>query len=144
MLLSQHNDVFVGCRIRSPSGAWQMPQGGIDDGEEPLAAALRELREEIGTDNVQVLEESKSWLRYELPPELIGKAWQGRWRGQLQKWFAMRYLGDDANIHIATEHAEFSAWRWASAAELPSLIVSFKRQVYLDVLEHFRTVGFAN
>ena len=118
-----------------------MPQGGIDDGEEPLAAALRELREEIGTDNVELLAESKGWLRYELPPELIGKAWQGRWRGQQQKWFAMRYLGRDADINIATEHPEFSAWRWIAASDLPNLIVFFKRQVYVNVLEQFGTVG---
>lgn len=143
MLLDRHDDVFVGRRTRTPGDAWQMPQGGIDDGEAPLTAALRELREEIGTDNVRVLAESKTWLRYDLPPELIGKTWQGQWRGQQQKWFAMRYLGCDAEINIATEHPEFSAWRWVSTSELPSLIVSFKRQVYLDVLRQFRTVGLA-
>jgi len=143
MLLNQHDDIFVGRRTRTPGGTWQMPQGGIDDGEKPLAAALRELREETGTDNIQVLAESETWLRYELPPDLIGKAWQGRWRGQQQKWFAMRYLGRDADINIATEHPEFSAWRWVPAPGLPNLIVSFKRQVYLDVLEQFRTVGSA-
>ncbi len=141
MLLNRHDRVLVGRRARIPNDAWQMPQGGIDEGEQPIAAALRELREEIGTDHVEVLAESNTWLRYELPPSQIGKAWKGRWRGQQQKWFAMRFLGGDAEINVATEHPEFSAWRWVSAAELPNLIVSFKRQVYLDVLHQFR--GFA-
>jgi len=141
MLLNEHDRVFVGRRIRVVGKAWQMPQGGIDDSEDPLVAALRELREEIGTDNVEVLAESDTWLRYELPPALIGKAWQGRWRGQQQKWFAMRYLGCDTDINIATKHQEFSAWRWVAASELPEMIVSFKRQIYLDVLEQFRTIG---
>ncbi len=144
MLLNRHDRVLVGRRTRTPDEAWQMPQGGIDEGEEPIAAALRELREEIGTDHVEVLAESNNWLRYELPPSLIGKAWKGRWRGQQQKWFAMRYLGDDAEINIATEHPEFSAWRWVSPAELPNLIVSFKRQVYLDVLHQFRSFAPTN
>jgi putative (di)nucleoside polyphosphate hydrolase len=142
MLLNRHDRVFVGRRARTPGEeAWQMPQGGIDDGEEPVAAALRELREEVGTDLVEVLAESNVWLRYELPPDLVGKAWKGRWRGQQQKWFAMRFLGCDTDINIATEHPEFSGWRWVSAAELPNLIVSFKRQVYRDVLREFRHIA---
>ena len=141
MLLNQRDGVFVGRRIRTPGDAWQMPQGGIEEGEAPLTAALRELREEVGTDDVQVLAESKTWLRYELPQELIGKAWQGRWRGQQQKWFMMRYLGHDSGINVATEQPEFFAWRWVSASELPDLIVSFKRQVYLEVLRQFAPVA---
>ena len=141
MLLNQHDQVFLARRAKTPDGTWQMPQGCIDDGEEALAAALRGLREQIGADNVEVLAESKTWLRYELPPRLIGKAWQGRWRGQQQKWFVMRYLGSDADINITTEHPKFSAWCWVSASELPNLIASFKRQIYLDVLEQFRTFG---
>lgn len=144
MLLNRNNRVLVGRRTRTPHEAWQMPQGGIDEGEAPIAAALRELREEIGTDHVEVLAESNTWLRYELPSSLIGKAWKGRWRGQQQKWFAMRFLGCDADINVATKHPEFSAWRWVSAAELPNLIVSFKRQVYLDVLRQFRSVTRAS
>jgi putative (di)nucleoside polyphosphate hydrolase len=138
MLLNRYDHVFVGRRTRTPGEAWQMPQGGIDDGEDARTAALRELREEIGTENVEILAEGTSWLRYELPPELIGKAWNGRWRGQQQKWFAMRFLGSDSEINIATEHPEFSAWRWVPASDLPDLIVTFKRQLYLDVLEQLR------
>jgi putative (di)nucleoside polyphosphate hydrolase len=140
MLLNACNEVFVGQRVRSPSGAWQMPQGGIDADEEPRAAALRELREEIGTDNVEVLAESRGWLRYDLPVDVAGKAWDGRWRGQQQKWFAMRFLGADADINVATEHPEFSAWRWVPTDRLSELIVSFKRQVYLDVLQQFQDI----
>ena len=143
MLLNFRDEVLVGRRARTPGEAWQMPQGGISEGEQPLVAALRELGEEIGTDNVEVLAESDVWLRYELPPELIGKAWQGRWRGQQQKWFAMRFLGADDEINIATEHPEFSAWRWVSATELPNLIVSFKRQLYFDVLQQFESISVA-
>jgi putative (di)nucleoside polyphosphate hydrolase len=143
MLLNLHDEIFVGRRTGTLGEAWQMPQGGICEGEQPLKAALRELREEIGVDNVEVLAESDVWLRYELPPELIGKAWQGRWRGQQQKWFAMRFLGAEDEVNIATEHPEFSAWRWVPAAELPNLIVSFKRQLYLDVLRQFQTISAA-
>jgi putative (di)nucleoside polyphosphate hydrolase len=143
MLLNQRGEVFVGRRIDVPDEAWQMPQGGIDEGEEPRAAALRELREEIGTDDVEVLAESRGWLRYDLPDNFVGKAWGGRWRGQQQKWFAMRFLGTDADINIATEHPEFSAWRWVSPTHLPELIVMFKRQLYLEVLQQFQDIRIA-
>lgn len=143
MLLNPRNEVFVGQRAGIAGDAWQMPQGGIDEGEEPRAAALRELREEIGTDNVKVLAESQGWLRYDLPDDLVGKAWGGRWRGQQQRWFAMRFLGSDADINIMTDHPEFSAWRWVSPQYLPELIVAFKRQLYLDVLRQFQAVQTA-
>lgn len=138
MLLNARGEVFVGRRIRGADDAWQMPQGGIEPGEPPRAAALRELREEIGTDNVEVLAESRGWLRYELPAELVGQAWDGRWQGQQHKWFAMRFLGSDADVNLATEHPEFSAWRWVPADALSGLIVAFKRQVYVEVLRQFR------
>ena len=140
MLLNRSNQVFVGQRIWALGEAWQMPQGGIDEGERPAAAALRELREEIGTDNVELLGSTKEWLRYDLPPDLVGTIWGGKWRGQQQKWFAARFKGSDAEINIATEHPEFSAWQWISADQLPELIVSFKRQLYAEIVREFRAV----
>jgi putative (di)nucleoside polyphosphate hydrolase len=136
MLLNPDNRVFVAQRRDLP-GAWQMPQGGIDPGEEPRQAAFRELAEEIGTANAEVIAESAQWLRYDLPPELVGRVWGGRYRGQAQKWFAMRFLGRDAEINLETEHPEFDAWQWVPAADLPRLIVPFKRQLYLDILAEF-------
>jgi putative (di)nucleoside polyphosphate hydrolase len=136
MLLNPDNRVFVAQRRDMP-GAWQMPQGGIDPGEEPRQAAFRELAEEIGTANAEVIAESAQWLRYDLPPELVGRVWGGRYRGQAQKWFAMRFRGRDAEINLETEHPEFDAWQWIPAADLPRLIVPFKRQLYLDILAEF-------
>lgn len=137
MLLNSRGHVLVGHRIDIPGDTWQMPQGGIETGENPRAAALRELREEIGTDAVEIVAESDGWLRYELPTELHGKAWHGRWRGQQQKWFVMSFLGQDNEINIATETPEFDAWKWVPVHQLPELVISFKRQVYLDLLAEF-------
>lgn len=133
LLLDPTNRVFVAQRIDTP-GAWQMPQGGIDAGEDPRDAAFRELEEEIGTGNAEILGETTGWLRYDLPPELVGKVWGGAWRGQAQKWFAMRFLGRDADINLATAHPEFDAWKWVQPSDLLRLIVPFKRRVYEDVL----------
>lgn len=137
MLLNRTNLVFVARRIDMTEEAWQMPQGGIDGGEKPREAALRELKEEIGTDKAVILAESRGWLRYDLPPELVGVAWGGRYRGQRQKWFAMRFTGKDSDIDLATHHPEFSDWKWAPPASLPQFIVPFKRQLYADVLTEF-------
>jgi putative (di)nucleoside polyphosphate hydrolase len=134
MLLNDRGDVFVARRNDVPGEAWQMPQGGIDEGEEPVGAAFRELREEIGTDQARVLAESKGWLRYDFPADLVDKAQHRHWRGQRQKWFIMRFTGDDSEIDLATEHPEFNAWKWVPVRALPDLVVSFKRQVYLDLL----------
>jgi putative (di)nucleoside polyphosphate hydrolase len=141
MLLNRAGNVFVGRRIDMPAGlaAWQMPQGGIDPGETPRQAAIRELKEEIGTDNAEILGESRAWLHYELPPEIAGGMWGGRYRGQRQKWFAMRFTGEDTDIDpAATEHPEFDAWEWVLPELLPDLIVPFKRLLYLDVLAELR------
>ncbi len=144
MLLNRAGLAWIGRRHGSPSEPegpdqwWQMPQGGIDGGEEPLRAALRELREETGVTSVRVLGETQNWLTYDLPPELQGKAWGGRYKGQKQKWFAMRFLGADSEIDIAPRDghaAEFDAWTWAKAADLPGLIVPFKRAVYAAVVD---------
>jgi len=135
MLLNRASQVFVGRRIDMPMlPAWQMPQGGIDPGETPRQAALRELKEEIGTDKADILGESRMWLKYDLPVELIGGVWGGRYRGQRQKWFAMRFTGNDTDIDLATDHPEFDAWKWIPPEQLPELIVPFKRQLYIDIL----------
>jgi len=137
MLLNRFGEVFVARRIDLAEEAWQMPQGGIDDGEDPREAALRELKEEIGTNKADFIDESKGWLRYDFPEEIRQRSRNGRWRGQRQKWFVMRFRGEDADIDLATEHREFVAWKWIDVRELPSLVVSFKRQVYVDILGEF-------
>lgn len=137
MLLNRGGQVFVGKRIDQTLEGWQMPQGGIDKGESPREAALRELEEEIGTRNVEILREHPEWLNYDLPPRLVGLALRGRYRGQTQKWFAMRFLGGDAEITLATAHPEFSHWKWAQVDELPSVIVPFKRDTYAKVIAAF-------
>jgi putative (di)nucleoside polyphosphate hydrolase len=137
MLFNRAGRIFVARRIDMPSEAWQMPQGGIDKGEKPRKAALRELREEIGTDKAEIVAESESWRPYDLPRELQGVLWGGRYRGQTQKWFLLRFTGRDADIDIATEHPEFLEWKWVELADVPRLIVPFKRKVYEDVIAEF-------
>jgi putative (di)nucleoside polyphosphate hydrolase len=140
MLLSPAHRVFVARRIDLAEEAWQMPQGGIDPGEAPQAAAMRELKEEIGTDKAEIIAESREWLRYDLPQAFAAKVWRGRFRGQRQKWFAMRFTGSNADIDLATEHPEFNAWKWADPRALPDLIIPFKRQLYVDVLREFAAI----
>ena len=138
MLVNEAGLVFVARRIDTPGDAWQMPQGGIDEGESPSQAALRELREESGTDRATIIAETRFWLNYDLPDELIGKVWRGRYRGQTQKWFACRFTGVDGDIDIETEHPEFDAWKWADMDALPDLIVPFKRKLYRDIVEELK------
>jgi len=133
LLFNAEGRVFVGERGDTP-GAWQMPQGGIDPGESPAKAALRELKEEIGTNRAELVAETLGWIRYDLPDDLIGVVWHGRWRGQEQKWFAARFLGEDREITVATDHPEFTAWRWVAPEQLVSLVVPFKRDVYRAVV----------
>jgi putative (di)nucleoside polyphosphate hydrolase len=137
MVLNRRHQVLLCRRLGTPDG-WQMPQGGIDEGEEPRTAALRELNEEIGTDKVEVLAETKDWLRYDLPPEFIGKARHGRYAGQRQRWFLMRFTGRDDEIRLDTVHPEFDEWMWVAPASIPDLTIAFRRQLYRQLLEEFR------
>jgi putative (di)nucleoside polyphosphate hydrolase len=139
MLLNHEGKVFVGARIDNTDEAWQMPQGGMDEGEEPWATALRELEEETGIapQLVERTAESPERMKYDLPPELQGKLWGGKWRGQDQDWFLARFLGTDADVNIQTEHPEFRDWRWVEPRQLPDLIVPFKRELYRRLLREF-------
>lgn len=140
MLANRDGRVFVGQRLDSSSEAWQMPQGGIDPGENAEDAAIRELGEETGVHGglVEIIARSKAEHFYDLPDHLMGKMWGGKYRGQRQYWFLMRFMGDDGDIDIATKHQEFRAWRWAELDDLEKLIVPFKRQLYRAIVEEFR------
>jgi len=141
MLLNRAGFAFVGRRIDQTVEGWQMPQGGIDDGEDTAAAGLREMKEEIGTDKAVILREMDEWLCYDLPKHLLGVALRGRYRGQKQKWLAMRFTGADRDINIKTHEPEFAAWKWLPIETLPSLIVPFKREIYSKVVAAFRDLA---
>lgn len=140
MVLNAQGQVFVGQRKDNAVAAWQMPQGGIDKGEDARTAALRELEEETGIapDLVKIVAQSEDWIPYDLPHALVPKLWKGRYRGQEQKWFLMQFSGTDADVNIQTEHPEFSEWRWLESADLVNNIVPFKRDVYVRVVEAFK------
>jgi putative (di)nucleoside polyphosphate hydrolase len=139
MLMDRRGHVLVARRAdMRATPAWQMPQGGIDWGETPREAAIRELEEEIGTRKAEIVAETQGWMTYDFPPELVGRIWGGRFRGQRQKWFLMRFTGHDADIDLASKHPEFDAFRWVDPDELPDLIVAFKRHIYIDVVREFR------
>ncbi len=137
ILLNKDDAVFVGKRIDTRSEAWQMPQGGIDEGENPEQAAYRELQEETGVSQASIIAESKDWYHYDLPEALVPNIWGGKFRGQQQKWFVMRYEGTNSDINIQTEHPEFNEWKWQRLEYLPELIVPFKRPLYQALLDEF-------
>ena len=141
MLINREGAVFVGRRIDQTMEGWQMPQGGIDGDETPEQAALRELKEEIGTNNARILRQMDEWLAYDLPQHLLGVALHGKYRGQRQKWIAMRFEGDDSEINIRTKEPEFAAWKWLAIEALPRLVVPFKRDTYSKVLAAFEDLA---
>lgn len=144
VLFNRAGQVFVARRIDTPGDAWQLPQGGIDGGETPEQAVLRELAEEVGTNKVEIIAEARDWLSYDLPADLADTAWGGRYRGQRQKWFALRFTGGDADIDLdAGDHPEFSAWMWADVDDLTGLIVPFKRPLYARIVAEFRHLAAA-
>ncbi len=140
MLLNRDGKVFVAQRLDSTLEAWQMPQGGLDAGEEPEAGALRELEEETGIPPhlVEIVARCPVELYYDLPDDMLGKIWKGKWRGQRQSWFLCRFTGRDEDVNIDTADPEFRAWKWADPEELPAMIVPFKKKLYEDVLEAFK------
>jgi putative (di)nucleoside polyphosphate hydrolase len=139
-LIDARGYVFVGRRIDAKkTRAWQMPQGGIDKGETPRAAALREFHEETGTDKARIIAVSRSWLRYDLPADLQKKVWKGKYRGQEQKWYLMRFTGQDEDFDLETHTPEFSRWKWIPFDDLPKVIVGFKRDIYKQVVTAFKT-----
>lgn len=138
VLMNASGLVLVAQRIDTPGDAWQMPQGGIDKDEDPRAAVFRELEEEIGTANAEIIAETDGWLRYDLPKAIRKTIWKGRYRGQKQKWYALKFLGEDGDIDLnAHKHPEFSDWKWVPLHQVPDLIVPFKRDLYREIVAAF-------
>ena len=135
VLLNSDNKVFVGKRIDNPVNFWQMPQGGVNDNENLLYAANRELKEETGVESVKFIKEIDNWLTYELPKNLLGKIWEGKYRGQKQKWFIMRFVGNEEEINIKTKNAEFLEWKWIDANQLLNVVINFKLDVYKSIVK---------
>ena len=140
ILLNHENKVFVGKRIDNPKNYWQMPQGGVDNNENFLQAAIRELEEETGVKTVKLIKEMNEWLIYDLPENLLGKIWQGKYRGQKQKWFIFKFLGESEEININTKNPEFLDWKWINSSELPEVAVNFKTNIYKKIAETLASI----
>jgi putative (di)nucleoside polyphosphate hydrolase len=138
ILLNNKNKIFVGRRIDNPENLWQMPQGGVNKNENFLVAAKRELNEETSIKSVKLLKELDAWLEYDLPKNLLGKIWKGKYRGQKQKWYVMKFLGDNNEININTSNPEFLDWKWIDPQVLPNIVVNFKVNMYKKILEELK------
>ena len=142
IVLNKDNKVFVGKRKDNPIDKWQMPQGGVDKGEELVDAMRRELKEETSIKNIEIIKEIDGWLDYELPKNLLGKIWKGRYRGQKQKWFIVKFLGEESEINITTKRPEFIEWKWVDKSQLPNIIVDFKKNVYERLVVELKNITY--
>ena len=140
IVLNKQNKIFVGKRKDNPGDKWQMPQGGVDEGEDYITAMKRELKEETGIENIKIIKEIEKIYQYELPEDLVGRIWKGKYRGQKQKWFITRFLGEEKEINLNTKHAEFIDWKWIEPKLLPEVIVNFKKDLYLNLLKEINLV----
>ena len=140
VLLNNKNKVFVGRRIDNPKKLWQMPQGGVNKNEELLQAAKRELKEETNVKSIELIKELDEWITYDLPKNLLGKVWRGKYKGQKQKWFVMKFLGDEKEINIKTKHPEFFEWKWIELDKITDVVVDFKLDVYKKVKEKVKKI----
>ena len=140
IVLNNNNQVFVGKRKDNPVDKWQMPQGGVNDNEDLINAVRRELYEETSIKNIKILKELDQWLEYELPNNLLGIIWKGKFRGQKQKWFVVRFTGEESEINLKTEYPEFIEWKWVEMDELPKIIVDFKKKVYEKILLELKKI----
>ena len=140
VVLNKKNKIFVGKRKDNPGDKWQMPQGGVDEGEDYITAMKRELKEETGIENIKIIKEIEKIYQYELPKDLVGIIWKGKYRGQKQKWFITRFLGEEKEINLNTKHAEFIDWKWIEPKFLPEVIVDFKKDLYLNLLKEINLV----
>ena len=143
ILLNSENEIFVGKRIDNPKNFWQMPQGGVEDNENFLQAAKRELEEETGIKSVKLVKELDGWFEYDLPKNLLGKIWKGKYRGQKQKWFVMKFIGNNEEININTKNPEFLDWKWIDASELTNVAVNFKIDIYSKIKEKLKSINLS-